>query len=191
MKKKNFGLVLILLLVVIMLGTYIKQKIEKNQAIDEQAIGYEVDLTEDIGLEKGQIAPDFTLMNLDGEEVVLSDLRGKKVVLNFWTTWCPPCKAEMPHMQSYYDKYADKDNVEIIAVNLTYSNDSVKKVEQFVSSYKLDFPILLDEKDEVGRMYEVITIPSTYMIDTTGKIQHQIVGPLDKSALREYVLGLN
>lgn len=191
MKKKNFGLVLVLLLVVIMLGTYIKQQIEKNQAINEQAIGYEVDLTEDIGLEKGQVAPDFTLTNLNGEEVVLSDLQGKKVVLNFWTTWCPPCKAEMPHMQSYYDKYADKDNVEIIAVNLTYSNDSVKKVEQFVSSYKLDFPILLDEKDEVGRIYEVITIPSTYMIDTTGKIQHQIKGPLDKSALREYVLGLN
>lgn len=191
MKKKNFGLVLVLLLVVIMLGTYIKQQIEKDQAINEQAIGYEVDLTEDIGLEKGQVAPDFTLTNLNGEEVVLSDLQGKKVVLNFWTTWCPPCKAEMPHMQSYYDKYADKDNVEIIAVNLTYSNDSVKKVEQFVSSYKLDFPILLDEKDEVGRIYEVITIPSTYMIDTTGKIQHQIKGPLDKSALREYVLGLN
>ena len=101
---------------------------DKSTAISEQAIGHEVALGEDVGLEKGQTAPDFTLINLQGEEVTLSELQGKKVVLNFWATWCPPCKAEMPHMQNYYEQYAAKDNVEIVGVNLTYSNETVKRV---------------------------------------------------------------
>ena len=80
--------------------------------------------TEDIpgaklsALREGAEAPDFELTTLEGETVKLSDYRGKKVILNFWATWCPPCKAEMPHMQNFYEENKDKD-VEIVAVNLT------------------------------------------------------------------------
>ena len=97
-------------LVAIMIGSFIKEKIEENQAINDYAMGYNVDLEkEESGITKSQLAPDFTLQNLAGEEVTLSDFRGKNVILNFWTTWCPPCKAEMPHMQKYYDKHGEKD----------------------------------------------------------------------------------
>ena len=189
--KKNIGLVIVLALVVTMIVTYVNQRIEKSEAIHEQAKGFEVDLGEEVGLEKGQTAPDFTLINLQGEEVTLSELQGKKVVLNFWATWCPPCKAEMPHMQDYYEQYASKDNVEIIGVNLTYENETVKRVQQFVESYKLTFPIVLEHTQEVSKQYEILTIPSTFMIDTEGKIQHQILGPLDTSALRDYVTSID
>lgn len=189
--KKNIGIIVVLALVVTMLATYIKQEIERSQVIHEQSKGYEVTLDEEVGLEKGQLAPDFTLQNMQGEEVTLSDLRGKRVVLNFWATWCPPCEAEMPHMQKYYEQYKKEDNVEIIGVNLTYANEKVERVEQFLKSYNISFPILLEQNEMVAQQYQIITIPSTYMIDTKGKIQKKIIGPLDLESLRENVIQLN
>lgn len=186
--KRKIGVILVFALVAIMIGTFIKDKIEADQAIDENAKGYDVDLEkEESGIKKEQLAPDFTLQNLAGEEVNLSDFRGKNVILNFWTTWCPPCKAEMPHMQKYYDKYGEKDNVVILAVNLTYDSDSEEKVKQFASSYNIEFPILLTATDAIEKQYKLVTIPSTFFIDTEGRIQRHIVGPLDLSALQQYV----
>lgn len=190
--KKNIGIIIVLALVVTMLGTYIKKEIDRSNAISEQAKGQEVALNEEVGLEKGQLAPDFTLFNLEGEDVTLSDLRGKRVVLNFWATWCPPCEAEMPHMQKYYEKYAEEDNVEIVGVNLMYSaQEKVERVEQFVKNYQITFPILYELDESVVTRYEILTIPSTYMIDTEGKIQKKIVGPLDLDMLRDNVKQLN
>ncbi|MEL3960277.1 TlpA disulfide reductase family protein [Lysinibacillus endophyticus] len=190
MKKKAIGLSVVLILVVIMVGTYIKKQIEASEVINDYALGYEMDLDKE-GLEKGQIAPDFTLQNLSGENLTLSDLKGKKVILNFWATWCPPCKEEMPHLQKYYEKYAQKDNVEIVGVNLTYTDSNVDNVKKFVESYKLKFPILLMEDEGINEIYQVLTIPSTFMIDSTGRIQKHIVGPLDQDALREHVKELD
>lgn len=185
--KKNIGIFIVLALVVTMLGTYIKKEIDRSNAINEQAKGYEVALGEQVGLKKDQLAPDFTLTNLQGEEVTLSDLRGKRVVLNFWATWCPPCEAEMPHMQQYYEKYGQEDNVEIVGVNLTYAKEKVERVEQFIKSYDITFPILLEKDETVASQYEILTIPSTYMIDRDGKIQKKIIGPLDLESLRDNV----
>lgn len=185
--KKNMSLILILVLVIIMIGTYIKQQTEQSQAIVENAKGQEVET----GIANGQLAPDFTLTNLSGEEVTLSDLRGKHIILNFWATWCPPCEAEMPHFQKYYDKYAEKDNVEIIGVNATYAKEKVERVEQFVSGYELTFPILLEPTGNVAKQYEVLTIPATFFIDAEGYVQRQIKGPLDLEALQDYVAELN
>ncbi len=190
--KKNIGIIIVLVLVITMLGTYIKKEIDRSNAIDEQAKGYEVALGEQVGLEKNQLAPDFTLFNLEDEEVTLSDLQGKRVVLNFWATWCPPCEAEMPHMQKYYDKYSEEDNVEIIGVNLTYERgEKIERVEQFIQSYNIKFPILLELDKSVASQYEILTIPSTFMIDTEGRIQKNIIGPLDLDALRDNVKQLN
>lgn len=188
--KKKMGLVIVMVLVVIMLGTYIKNQIEASKAINENAIGYEMNLDKE-GLEKGQLAPDFTLNTLDGKSLTLSDLKGKKVVLNFWASWCPPCKEEMPHLQEYYEKYAEEDNVEIVGVNLTHTDGSIEKIQQFVDSFELTFPIPLMEEAGVDQLYQVLTIPSTFMIDTEGRIQHHIVGPLDQDALRDYIEKLN
>lgn len=189
--KKNIGIVIILVLVVTMLSTYIKEELDQSAAISSDAIGTELELGEEIGLEKGQFAPDFTLYNIQGEPLTLSDLRGKRVVLNFWATWCPPCEAEMPHMQKYYEKYRETDNVEIVGVNMTYYKEKVERVEQFLKSYDITFPIVLEMEESVSRQYEILTLPSTFMIDTEGKIQKTIVGPLDLDTLRENVTQLN
>ncbi len=189
MKKKTVGLLIVMALVVIMVGTYIKKQIEASEAINENALGYEMELEE--GLERGQIAPDFTLQTLSGESITLSQLKGKKVILNFWATWCPPCKQEMPHLQEYYEKYAEEENVEIVAVNLTYTDGSEEIVQQFVDSYELTFPIPLMEQEGLNATYEVLTIPSTFMIDSKGRIQHHIVGPLNEKALKKLVSSLD
>lgn len=137
----------------------------------------------------GKPAPDFTLNTLDGNPLTLSDLKGKKVILNFWATWCPPCKDEMPHFQEYYEKYAEEDNVEIVAVNYTL-NDKMASVENFVKSYDLTFPVLLMEEEDVRETYKVYTLPSTFFINSKGVIEKQVLGPLDLDTLRNYVTAL-
>lgn len=194
--EKNIGLLIVVLLVVAMIGTYVKQQIDEERAIEKSALGKDMEELE-TGLRKGDIPPDFTLTSLDGEDITLSDLRGKKVVLNFWATWCPPCKAEMPHMQSFYDEYAKEKNVEIIAVNLTdaerdvTADAKVDTVMTFRDSFELTFPILLDPDNEAGLNYQVITIPTTYFIDSNGYIQRAIRGPMDVDMLNDYVDALD
>jgi thiol-disulfide isomerase/thioredoxin len=194
--KKNIGLLIVVLLVVAMIGTYVKQQIDEERAIEKSSLGKDMEELE-TGLRKGDIPPDFTLTSLDGEDITLSDLRGKKVVLNFWATWCPPCKAEMPHMQSFYDEYAKEKNVEIIAVNLTdaerdvTADAKVDTVMTFRDSFELTFPILLDPDNEAGLNYQVITIPTTYFIDSNGYIQRAIRGPMDVDMLNDYVDALD
>jgi len=196
MKKKNIGLLVVILLVVAMVGTYVRQQIDKEREIETASLGKEME-ERTIGLKKGDTPPDFTLTSLDGEEVTLSSLRGKKVVLNFWATWCPPCKAEMPHMQSYYEQYAKDDNVEIVAVNLTSgerdltADGKIDTVMTFRDSFELTFPIVLDPENSVGSEYKILTIPTTYFIDANGYIQRAIRGPMDADMLKTYVDALD
>ncbi|KOS60691.1 TlpA family protein disulfide reductase [Lysinibacillus agricola] len=194
--KKNIGLLVVVLLIAAMIGTYVKQQIDKDREIETASLGKEMD-DRKIGLNNGDTPPDFTLTSLDGKNVTLSELRGKKVVLNFWATWCPPCKAEMPHMQKYYEQNAKKDNVEIVAVNLTQGERDVTDdakidtVMTFRDSFELTFPILLDMKNEVGLDYQVLTIPTTYFIDSNGYIQRAIRGPMNVDMLKSYVEALD
>ncbi|WP_107942142.1 TlpA disulfide reductase family protein [Metasolibacillus fluoroglycofenilyticus] len=181
--KKTMSLLLVLLLVTIALVTYIKGQVEDSQRLAEATIGQEVEL---VGLKKGQFAPNFTLQTLDGQTVSLEDYRGRKVMINFWATWCPPCKAEMPHMQNYYKKHAATDNVEILAVNLTYQDGSNKQIQQFVNGFDVQFPVLLAQSKDIAETYKILAIPTTFMIDSEGRVQHQITGPLDLEALQLY-----
>ena len=178
--KQKIGLLLVIGLIVLLISNIVVEKIEENKQINSK--GYE-----DIGINKGQLAPDITLTTLDGEEVKLSDFRGKNVVLNFWATWCPPCRAEMPHMQSYYEENKEKQNLEIIGFNMTFSGDSIEKVEQFVASYKLTFPIFTTFDESVIDQYGVMTMPSTYFIDEDGRIHSIYRGPLDEESLAFYI----
>ncbi|MGE7999130.1 peroxiredoxin family protein [Lysinibacillus sp. NPDC093190] len=194
--KKNIGLLIVVLLVAAMIGTYVKQQIDKDREIETASLGKEMDERK-IGLKNGDTPPDFTLTGLDGKDVTLSELRGKKVVLNFWATWCPPCKAEMPHMQNYYEQSAKKDNVEIIAVNLTQAerdvtdDAKVDSVMTFRDSFNLTFPILLDPKNSAGLAYQILTIPTTYFIDSNGYIRRAIKGPMNAEMLKNYVDALD
>lgn len=134
------------------------------------------------GLQEGNRVPNFQLKTLDGKDVQLSDMKGKKVILNFWATWCPPCKAEMPHMQEFYKEQKGK-NVEILAINLTTAEKDPKGIERFVKDYGLTFPILLDSTGEIGDAFQAFTIPTSYLIDTNGIIHKRIVGPMDKDMM--------
>lgn len=131
---------------------------------------------------EGNPAPDFTLSTLKGETVKLSDFKGKKVILNFWATWCPPCKAEMPHMQNFYEQQKD-NGIEIIAVNLTNLDKGKAAIETFTKDNHLSFKIPLDENGTIGMQYQAFTIPTSYIIDSTGVITKKIVGPMDESMM--------
>ncbi|MEK5214825.1 peroxiredoxin family protein [Psychrobacillus sp. FSL H8-0487] len=191
MKKKIIALVVIAALIGIATISFVRGNIDEQEAFAGEQMG--TDLAKNPaneGLGQGNVAPNFTLTTLAGEEVTLADYKGKKIVLNLWATWCGPCKAEMPHMQNYYEDMAEKENVEILAVNLTSSDVGIDKVKAFQDDYALSFPILLDEDGIVGETYQAITIPTTYMIDTTGTIQNKIVGPMDEQMLADYISNL-
>ncbi|AZU62068.1 peroxiredoxin family protein [Neobacillus mesonae] len=143
-----------------------------------------------IGFQEGNKAPNFQLKTLEGKDVQLSDMKGKKLILNFWATWCPPCKAEMPHMQKFYQDNKGK-NVEILAVNLTTAEKNPNGIDKFVKDYGLTFPVLLDSTGEIGDAYQAFTIPTSYIIDTNGIIYKKIVGPMDKEMMTELMKSIN
>lgn len=146
---------------------------------------------EETGVLKGDRAPDFTLASLTGEEVRLSDFRGKRVILNFWAAWCPPCRAEMPHMQKYYEDFHEDDNVVIVGVNVTATERHPDIVRSFVNENGITFPILLDEKREVTSEYEVVAYPTSFFIDEWGTIQSKIIGPMDREQMQKHVRNMN
>ncbi|UOR12604.1 TlpA disulfide reductase family protein [Halobacillus amylolyticus] len=129
------------------------------------------------GLEVGEKAPDFTLETLAGETLSLSDLRGQKVILNFWATWCPPCREEMPRMEKFQQEYGDE--IQIVAVNATGSESSIKKVRNYIEEGGYTFPVVLDKELNVNNDYQAIALPTTYFIGTDGVIQQpRKVGPM-------------
>lgn len=134
-----------------------------------------VETIDEIGIDKGYIAPDFELTTLDGERVRLSDYRGKRVMLNFWATWCPPCRAEMPDMQKFYE---NKDVV-ILAVNLIETESHPDNVQDFIDEFGITFTIPLDEGSNVASQYEIFAYPTSLMIDSNGYIQSKFMGAIN------------
>lgn len=133
-------------------------------------------------VEKGNIAPDFTLQTVKGKKYRLSDFRGKKVLLNFFATWCPPCKGEMPHMEDFYKENED-NGVVVLAVNLTSGESDPTNLPKFISDYGLTFPVLLDKQGNIGDIYQAFSIPTSYFIDTNGVIRDKMVGGMDKEMM--------
>ncbi|KHE71328.1 alkyl hydroperoxide reductase [Halobacillus sp. BBL2006] len=127
------------------------------------------------GLEKGQKAPEFTLTRLNGETASLSDYEGEKVLINFWATWCPPCRAEMPDMEKFYNE----TDIEILAVNLTGTESARGDVNNFVQEFGLSFPILMDHDSEVMAKYQVGPVPTSVFIDGEGRVQSVILGAMN------------
>lgn len=135
----------------------------------------------------GAPAPNFIAQGLDHEPHTLSDYQGKVVILNFWATWCRPCRAEMPAMQALYEQYHDQ-GLELLALN---ANEDPATVEAFVEEYGLTFTILQDIGFEVSELYEVEAYPSTYFIDRRGRIQAvAFSGPMSESYIESEVLEL-
>ena len=131
-------------------------------------------------------APDFTLTQLDNQPVTLSHLRGKPAIINFWATWCPPCRRELPALQAAYN--AHQDEVGFVAVDV---KENQAQVEAFVAELGLTFPIALDTDGQVADViYEVRGIPTTLFIDANGVVAARHVGPLDEAAINNYLTPL-
>ncbi|PKN81271.1 MAG: thiol:disulfide interchange protein [Chloroflexi bacterium HGW-Chloroflexi-9] len=128
------------------------------------------------GAEIGQRAPDFSLVRADtGETLSLSDLRGKTVIVNFWATWCPPCRAEMPDLQGAYDERLAAGDLVILGVN---EEEGAEQVQRFIAEFGLTFPVVLDKDAAVRRRYNVPGLPATFFIDRDGIIRARSYGPV-------------
>jgi peroxiredoxin len=148
------------------------------------------DAEKKFGIQKGNMAPDFDLTTINGERTKLSDFRGKKIILNFWASWCPPCKAEMPNIEKFYQENKGQ-NVIVLAVNLTSAEKNKNDVQQFIKDHGLTFPVLLDEQGKVGNLYQTFTIPTSYVINTKGIVQQKFVGPMSVDIIKKLVSNIN
>jgi peroxiredoxin len=122
------------------------------------------------------LAPDFAVPDLAGQAVRLSAYRGQVVLVNLWTTWCPPCRDEMPSMERLHARLKDRGFV-LLAVS--QDEGGVAVVRPFVEQLKLSFPILVDAQGEVGRKYGVWGYPESFLVDREGRIVERIIGPRD------------
>ena len=135
----------------------------------------------------GSKAPDFELYDLDGDVHKLSEYKGSPVFLNFWATWCGPCRGEMPHLEDVYEEWKD-DGLTFFAVNI---GESSTDVVSFLDYFGFTMPVLLDSAKTVSRRYGVSGIPTTYFIDEDGIIQNKVVGAFpDRESVESYMVEL-
>ena len=122
----------------------------------------------------GFLAPDFTLDALGGDPATLSDYRGQAVILNLWASWCGPCRAEMPAMQTVFERYKQQ-GFTILAVNAT-NQDSLASAQAFVEELGVTYPVLLDRDGAVSAQYNLRALPTTYFIAPDGRIREVVIG---------------
>ncbi|MED1646130.1 TlpA disulfide reductase family protein [Brevibacillus agri] len=132
----------------------------------------------------GFTAPYFSLLSMDNGTFQINGNRDKPVVVNFWASWCGPCRQEAPDLKAVYEKY--RDRLDFYAVNMT-ANDDLEAAKAFVKEFDLPFPILLDRRGEISDMYQVSSIPTTYFIDKHGIIRQKIIGVTDRGSFEQYV----
>ena len=123
-------------------------------------------------LELGKPAPDFTLKSMTGLNLNLAEQRGKIIVINFWASWCGPCRKEMPVLQTFYDKYQDL-GVSVWGVNVEQENQAGR---DFLADLNLSFPILFDETNTISATYQVEAMPTTIIIDRDGVVRYAYKG---------------
>ncbi|MDQ0220495.1 redoxin domain-containing protein [Peribacillus cavernae] len=170
MFKKIFGAALLIVLLTVAI---VQSMDHEEKEVSNDNLG---------GLKVGAKAPDFELKTLSGEKVSLSDYEGKKVMINFWATWCPPCKKEMPEMEKFHQKAGS--DVVILAVNIDPEND----VKGFVDEKGVTFPILLDqEEDLVNEQYQVMAMPTTFFVDKEGVIKNKFVGGMTLTQMESHM----
>ena len=134
------------------------------------------------GNAKGHTAPEFVLKDLSGKTVKLSDYRGKAVVLNFWATWCPPCKTEIPWFEDLADKYRAQ-GLEVIGIAMDDSSE--KDIANFAKDMKMNYPVLLGKEETSDAYGGVEMLPTTFYIDRTGKITDHVLGLVSRKDIED------
>jgi len=162
---KSMGLGLCLLVSLVTIAVMVKIGIDLNN------IEFSVSPASASVLPTGESAPEFSLEDLDGNEVRLTDQRGQVVLVNFWATWCGPCLQELPHIQQIHEKYQDQGLV-VLAISTDHQKSAVRP---FVEKNGYTFPVLFVD-EEVENVYQIRGIPVVYLIDRTGVIRFDKVG---------------
>lgn len=134
----------------------------------------------DARAEVGAPAPNFTLETLEGEQVSLAAFAGRPVIINFWTTWCPECKDEMPALEAFHRRWGDE--IVLLGVNM---RETPGLVRPFVAEHQATYPILLDRFERVSRLYRVTGVPETWLIDRNGIAVARYIGPLTHQHLEQ------
>ncbi|WP_054949268.1 TlpA family protein disulfide reductase [Numidum massiliense] len=140
----------------------------------------------DVKPQKGFVAPEFALAKMGGGETVsLSANNGKPTLVNFWASWCGPCRIEMPDMQEAYEKYGDKLN--FLMVNMTFTEKSDSDAPNYIKEEGYTFPVLMDENGDVAEQYAVLAVPSTFMIDENGVVVERVQGLVPAETLQALI----
>lgn len=191
MKNKKILLILVLVFVFLLGGASILYRQMEKELAPEQLDVQETQETQEIGelTESGETeqakaaAPDFTVCDKDGNEVHLSDYIGKPVVLNFWASWCGPCKMELPDFQEKYLEHGEE--VQFLMINLTDgTRETMDGAAAFVSEQGYTFPVFYDTKSSASAAYGTYSIPVTYFIDSEGYAVGRAVGAIDGETLQ-------
>lgn len=190
--KKQTALIIILALAFILLigGAYllygiVSERTEADQlSVKDTGVVDAVDTGSSADTEAvDYTAPDFTVTDIDGNSHKLTDYFGKPIVLNFWASWCGPCKSEMPHFDDAAAEY--EGEITFLMVNMTDgSQETVKTASEFIASAGYSFPVLYDTAMEAAITYAVYSIPTTYFIDSEGNLIAQATGAIDGDTLQ-------
>ncbi len=188
MKNKKFWLLLLILAAVLIGSSILYDKLGSSLAPDQLATqatqpeetGETPTETEDLSQ---YLAPDFTVYDLEGNQVKLSDYFGKPIVLNFWASWCGPCKMEMPEFEEKYRELGEE--VQFLMVNMTTgNNESQEKASGYVRDQGFTFPVLYDLDSSAAVTYSVYSLPTTYFISREGYLMAQAMGAIDGDTLQ-------
>lgn len=178
-KKKNLIKLLVLVIAMVVLiggGTLVYNLVLKNTKSP----------TNKTQQSQAVEAPDFTVYDRGGNKVNLSDYKGKPIVLNFWASWCTPCKYEMPYFQEVYNKYSDK--LEVMMVNLNGSgNDTKANADSFILKEGFTFPVYYDTDTDAAIKYSISAMPTTFFVNENGEIILGYRGAITKDALYDGV----
>ncbi|MGL6186851.1 MAG: TlpA disulfide reductase family protein [Clostridium chrysemydis] len=158
---------------------------EKTQIIDENKPP--LDIQRKLEEEKNYLAKDFELKDTNGKTVSLEDFKGKNIMLNFWASWCVPCKSEMPDLQKLQDESKNDKDFEIVTINV---GESSKKAKEFLEKNNLKLNTLLDDEAEVSMDYGASVLPTTFLIDEKGYVKKIVKGAMNFETMKDYKEGL-
>lgn len=173
------GLALVWILVDFGKDFFQESQDEKQAALETKELQPKSEKALEEGNNSGQLAYEFEAEDMDGNTVKLSDYRGKKVLLNFWASWCPPCRVEMPHLKEFS---TSQEEVSVLGVNVTTSETDLSNVQSFLDEFDVEYTNVYGTQKMVN-LYRVQSLPTSYIIDTQGVVQERIVGPVTQDSL--------